>query len=177
MRYQLKFVEQSKFRTKDRNRRGTSLVELMAVAALVSILFGIVAALAINLRHWDRRVREHSVRANQLASLAETVRTDLRRASSVSQIDKKVVAINGPGKREIRYELQLDGCRRVMKSPGEASQKVDTFAIGPAESWKLETATTGRRPAYTITLERSDTNKTSRPAPFYVYAALGSEST
>jgi type II secretory pathway pseudopilin PulG len=176
MQYRLKIVERLNFRRNDRRRRATTLVEVMAVAALMSILFGVVASLAVSLRHWDRQVREHSVRANQLSSLAETIRTDIRRATRVSQIDKKVVAVTGPDKREIRYELQPDGCRRVVKTPGDSSQKVDTFAIGPAEAWKLETATTGRRPAYTITLERSDTNKSSNSAPFYVYAAIGSES-
>ena len=153
-----------------------SLVEVLVVATLVSILFTVIVTLAVHLRQWDRQVRGHSLHANQLADLAETLRADLRRATSVSQPDKKTVAIVGPDNREIRYELQPGGCRRVAKTPGDKSPRIETFAIGPADSWKLGTASPGRRPAYSITLERSETDKaTSHTAPLFLYATLGSE--
>jgi hypothetical protein len=131
---------------------------------------------AIHLRQWDRKVRDHSEHGNRLASLAETIRADVRRATSVTLPEKKIVAIAGPGGREIRYELESGGCRRVVKTPGESSPKTETFSIGPADVWKLETIAAGRRPGYAISLERSESDKVnSQSAPFYVYAALGSD--
>lgn len=160
----------------NRGRRATTLVEMMVVVTLVSILLSVVGTLAIRLRQWDRQVRNHSQHGNQLALLAAKIRGDVRQATSITQPAKNIVAITNLDSREIRYELEPAVCRRIVKSPGEKSPKFETFATGPVESWKLETAAPGRRPAYTITLERSDSGKVaSRRAPFFVYAALGSE--
>ena len=176
MRFKSLLVACPGFRKNSRGRRATTLVELLAVTTLVAILLSIVVTLAVRLRQWDRQVRDHSQHANQLADLAESIRTDVRRATSVTLPEKNIIAIEGPDSREARYELQRGGCRRVSKTPGETSARTESFAIGPADSWKLDSAAPGRRPAYTITLERSDTdNATSRSAPFFVYASLGGE--
>jgi type II secretory pathway pseudopilin PulG len=157
-------------------RRATTLVELLVVVTLVTMLLAIVGSLAVHLRQWDRQVRDHSQHGNQLANLAETLRADVRRATSVALPAKNTVAIVGPQNREIRYEVQSEACRRTVNIPGNTSPKIETFAIGPADSWKLETATPGRRPAYILSLERSDFSKaTFRSAPFFVYASLGSD--
>jgi type II secretory pathway pseudopilin PulG len=157
-------------------RRATTLVELLVVVTLVTMLLAIVGSLAVHLRQWDRQVRDHTQHGNQLSNLAEALRTDVRRATSVTLPKKNTVAIAGPENREIRYELQPEACRRTVQIPGDPSPRIETFAIGSADSWKLETATSGRYPAYTLSLERSDSGKTdSQSAPFFVYAALGSE--
>jgi type II secretory pathway pseudopilin PulG len=157
-------------------RRATTLVELLVVVTLVTILLSIVGSLAVHLRQWDRQVRDHSQHGNQLANLAETLRGDVRRATSVTLPEKNTVAIAGPASSEILYELQPEACRRTVKIPGETSPKIETFAIGPADSWKLETAAPGRHPAYTLSLERSDFGKADfQSVPFFVYAALGSD--
>jgi type II secretory pathway pseudopilin PulG len=176
MQYKSLFVDRPSVRKNRRRRRATTLVELLVVTTLVSILMAVVGTLAIHLRQWDRHVRDHSQHSSQLTNLAETIRADIRQATGVTQPEKKVVAIAGSDSREVRYELQPGGCRRIVKAPGDKSPRIETFAIGPADSWKLETATPGRRPAYTISLERSDLDKAaSQPAPFFVYAALGSD--
>jgi type II secretory pathway pseudopilin PulG len=163
-------------RKNDHGRRATTLVELLVVVTLVTILLSIVGSLAVHLRQWDRQVRAHSQHGNQLANLAETLRADFRQATSVTLPAKNTVAIAGPESREIRYELQSEGCRRTVKIPGETSPKIETFAIGSTDSWKLETAAPGRHPACTLSLELSDFGKaTSESAPFFVYAALGSD--
>jgi type II secretory pathway pseudopilin PulG len=176
MRYKLFFAARPGSRENSRGRRATTLVELLAVTMLVAILLSIVVTLAVRLRQWDRQVRDHSQHANQMADLAEAIRTDMRRATTVALPEKNIIAIAGPDSRETRYELQRGGCRRVLKTPGETSARTESFAIGPADSWKLESAAPGRRPAYTITLERSEIdNATSRSAPFFVYASLGGD--
>jgi type II secretory pathway pseudopilin PulG len=170
------FNDSPGFRRNSSGRRATTLVELLVVSALISIIFSIVVSLAVRLRQWDHQVRDHSQHANQMASLAESIRADVRRAKSVTLPEKKTVAIVGPDSGEIHYELQPDGCRRVVKSAGETSQKIETYAIGPADSWNLDTAAPGRKPAYTITLKRADPDKLpSQSAPFFVYAVLGSD--
>jgi hypothetical protein len=136
----------------------------------------VVGTMAIRLRQWDRSMRDHSQHNSQSTSLAEAIRADIRRATAVTHPEKNIVAIAGPAGSEIRYELHTDGCRRIFKSPSEKSGRIESFAIGPADSWVLETANPGRRPAYTISLARPDVDKaTSQPVPFFVYAAVGSD--
>jgi hypothetical protein len=157
-------------------RCATTLVELLVVTTLVSILLAVVGTLAIRLRQWDRHVRDHSQHNSQSTSLAAAIRADIRRATGVTRPEKNVVAIAGPDGREIRYELHTDGCRRMSKSSGEKSDRIEQFAIGPADFWIVETANPGRRTAYTISLARPDADKaTSQPVPFFVYAAVGSD--
>ena len=167
------FLGRPGIRKNGRRRSATTLVELLIVTTLVSILMAVVGTLAVHLRQWDRHVRDHSQHDTQLTNLAETIRADIRLATSITQPEKKILAITGPDGRQIRYELQPDGCRRTLKFPGDSTE---LFAIGPANSWKLETATPGRRPAYTVSLERSDSDQaTSQPVPFFVYAAVGGD--
>lgn len=157
-------------------RAATTLIELLVVITLVSLLLSIVGTLAIRLRHWDRQMRDRSRYSDQLVKLSESMRTDIRRATSVTQPDKKTIAVTSSDHREIRYELAADGCRRLVKSSDKPGPAAETFAIGAAQSWKLDAAAEGRRPAYTIRLEHTDSNPAdSTPAPFFVYAALGAD--
>src|SRR4051812_38179851 len=170
MQYKLLFEDSPGIPRNYRNRRATTLVELLVVVAIVSIMFSIVVSLAVRLRQWDHHVRDHSQHANQMASLAEAIRADVRRAKSITLPEKKTVTVIGADSREIRYELQPGSCRRVVKTSGEASPRIETYAIGPADFWNLDTAAPGRRPAYTITLERADPDKTvAQSTPFFVY--------
>src|SRR5215213_4788976 len=170
MQYKLFFEDSAGIRKNDRDRRATTLVELLVVVGLVSIMFSIVVLLAVRLRQWDHHVRDHSLHANQMATLAEAIRADVRHATSATLPEKKTLAIVGPDNREIRYELQPGACRRVLEIPGEASPRIETYAIGPADSWKLETAAPGRKPAYAITFGRKEPDKAaSQPVPFFVY--------
>src|SRR5215213_9564264 len=150
MKHKSLFVDRPGIRKNVRGRCATTLVELVVVMTLVSIVLLIVGSLAVHLRQWDHRVRDHSQHTSQLAILAETIRADIRRAASVTLPAEKVVAIAGSDKSETRYELQLGICRRVVKTPSGTLPTIETFAIGPADSWKLENAAPGRRPAYTI---------------------------
>jgi type II secretory pathway pseudopilin PulG len=158
-----------------RRRAATTLVELLIVITLVSLLLSIVGTLAVRLRQWDRQMRDRSQHGDQFVKLGESIRADIRRARNVTQPDQKTIAIAGSDSREIRYELESDGCRRTMKSPGNTSSTVDRFAIGAAKSWKLENAASGRRPACTIALDLDSEHASSVSAPFFVYAALGAD--
>jgi type II secretory pathway pseudopilin PulG len=157
-------------------RRAMSLVEVMVSITLVAILLVTITMLAVRLRQWDRRVREHVLNGDQLANLAETMRADIRSAASVALQTKKIIVISGGVKPDIRYELQSDDCRRIVKMPGETSGNVETFAIGPGDSWKLEPGPPGRQPAYAITIIPIDSEKVlNRSIPLLVYAALGTD--
>jgi type II secretory pathway pseudopilin PulG len=176
MQYKSVLKDSAGIRMNSRNRRATTLVELLVVVGLMSIMFSIVVLLAVRLRQWDHQVRDYSLHGNQMATLAEAIRADVRRAKSVTMPEKKTITVIGADSREIRYELQPGSCRRLVKTAGDASSRIETYTIGPADSWKLDTAAPGRRPAYTITLERAvPDNVTSQSAPFFVYAALGSD--
>ncbi len=157
-------------------RRATTLVELLVVTTLMTILLAIVGTLVVRLRQWDRQVRDHSQHGNQLAALAEAIRTDVHGATTVTLPAKTAIAIGRSDGREIRYELQPGGCRRLVKTPGETSPRIEAFAIGTADAWKLDSAEPGRHPAYLLSLERSEPEKAiSRSAPFFVYATTGGE--
>lgn len=176
MQYELTLMAQPGIRTNCRRRRAMTLVELLVVTTLVSILMAVVGTLAVHLRQWDRHVRDHSQHGTQLTNVAEMIRADIRRATGVTRPEKKILAITAADGREIRYELQPDGCRRTIKSPGDKAVSTEIFAIGLANAWIVEPATPGRRPAYMVSLDRSDTDQaTSQPVPFFVYAAIGSE--
>jgi type II secretory pathway pseudopilin PulG len=157
-------------------RAATTLVEVLVGITLVSLLLSIVGTVAVRLRQWDRQMRDRSQYGDQFVKLSESMRADIRRATGVTQPDKKTIAITTSDYREIRYELMADGCRRTVKSSDKPFPAADTFAIGAGQFWRLEIAAPGRRPAYTVVLESSDSNHAdSVPAPFFVYAALGAD--
>jgi len=153
-----------------------TLLEVLVAGTIATILLGVVITVADQLRHHDRRIREDGGQADQLVNLARSIRTDMRNASNVSQPEKRVLAIAAENQHEIRYELAGGSCRRVEKTESGPPARVDTFAIGPAASWKLESATPGRRPAYTIRLDMSEKDNVAvRFVPFFLYAPAGND--
>ena len=97
MQYRLLLSGACRFRKNSRGRaHDVACRTLVIVTMLVSILLSVVGTLAVHLRQWDRQVRDHSQHGNQLADLAETIRADVRRATSVTLPEKKIVAIAGP---------------------------------------------------------------------------------
>src|SRR4051812_33155211 len=93
MQYKLPFENSAGVRRNIRYRRATTLVELLVVVGLVSIMFSIVVLLAVRLRQWDHHVRDLSLHANQMATLADAIRVDVRHAKSVTLPEKKSIAI------------------------------------------------------------------------------------
>jgi prepilin-type N-terminal cleavage/methylation domain-containing protein len=165
-------------RTKSRlliqRRRAMTLVEVSVVAALSSILLGVVISFTVGLRQWDRRFREHGLHNEQAARLSNCIRDDIRQAREVSLLAESVLVITAPDESQTRYELQPDGCRRVVKQPrGASDKKVESFNIGPAKSWRLEHGAPGRLPAIIVWLEGSRPDKSSVGSILFVYAALG----
>ena len=154
-----------------------TLVEVSVVVVLLSILLGIVIPLAISLRQWDERFRDHSLHSGQLARLAETIRADIRQATGVSLADKKILVIKSSDENnQTRYELMSQGCRRSVGVSGAAPIRSDDFTIGPVTAWSLEQGVAGRRPAFVVTLERPDSDSSKvKLTPLVVIAALGAD--
>ena len=151
-----------------------SLVEVMVVVTLSSILLGVVISLAVSLQQWDRRFRDHGVRSDQTARLAEAIRADVRRATDVSLPAKEILSVAAHDQQEIRYELRPEGCRRTVQHAGGPPERSELFTIGPAESWQLERGTPGRHSAVVVSIERPiAVEAKSGSTPFYVYAAVG----
>jgi len=152
------------------------LVEVMVAVTLTSILLGVVISLMVALRQWDRRVRDHSVQTEQLAQLAETLRADIRQAVDVSLPVKETLIVVAPGSNPVRYELRPEGCRRSVEDPDGTSPKMDVFAIGPVEPWKLERVEGGRRPAIVLSLDKPHADRSvDGPPKLLVYASLGAD--
>ena len=157
-------------------RRAMTLVEVSVVAALSSILLGVVISFTVGLKQWDRRFREHGLHNEQAVRLSNCIRTDIRKARDVSLSAENVLVIVAPDDSQARYELQPDGCRRVVKQSGDAPEKqAESFNIGPAKSWRLESGAPGRRPARVVWLEGSLPDKSSIGSILFVYAALGAD--
>ena len=153
-----------------------TLVEVSVVAALSSILLGVVISFTVGLKQWDRRFREHGLHNEQAVRLGNCLRADIRQARDVSLSAENVLVIAAPDESQSRYELLPDGCRRVVKHSGDAPEKqVESFNIGAAKSWRLERGAPGRRPAMVVWLEGPIPDKSSIGSILFVYAALGAD--
>ena len=116
-----------------------TLVEVSVVAALSSILLGVVISFTVGLKQWDRRFREHGLHNEQAVRLSNCIRADIRQVRDVSLSAENVLVIAAPDESQTRYELLPDGCRQVVKQSGDAPEKqVESFNIGAAKSWRLE---------------------------------------
>jgi hypothetical protein len=156
---------------------GITLIEILVVAALASIVMGVVVSVFVAILKQDRKVRRFAVEGERQFDLAESIRTDIRSASEVSLAAQTVLLIIAPNERETRYELTAGGCRRIVAKPGVDKPRVDFFAVGPAVAWSLKQGPSGRLPLYIASLHRrvaSDKNQ-SPAMPFFVYAALGAD--
>jgi type II secretory pathway component PulJ len=152
------------------------LVEVMVVVALASLMLGVVISLLVSLKERDRNIQYHGVRGEQLMRLAETIRSDVRRAAEVSLPAATSLRIVGSGVPEIRYESDGKGCRRVAAVPGQQGMAPELYAIGAARNWTLERDESGQRPLIKITLRLVPTDQARAPvAPLIVYAALGAD--
>jgi hypothetical protein len=158
-------------------RNALMLVEVMVVVTLTSIMMGVVISLMIGLQRWDQSFRDRAVQSEQLARLAESVRTDIRSGADVSLPGTHVLQITGQGRGAARYELEAEGCRRVVELPENQATRSEFFAVGRVTSWKLERGPIGRRPLIIVTLDRlsPDDDTARRLPPLLIYAALGAD--
>ena len=148
----------------------------MVVVALSSILLGVAVSLAISLQQWDGRFRDRLVSSDQLAELAESIRSDIRAAANVSLPTKDSLVISAIDQSEIRYELRPDRCERIIRRAPGSEEKRSLFSIAAA-AWKIEHGTSGRRPTIIVSLERPDVDKSAvDSAHIVVYAAMGADS-
>jgi hypothetical protein len=158
-------------------RNALMLVEVMVVVTLTSIMMGVVISLMIGLQRWDQSFRDRAVQSEQLARLAESVRTDIRSGADVSLPATRILQTTGQGRGATRYELEAEGCRRIVELPENQATRSEFFAVGPVTSWKLERGPIGRRPLIIVTLDRfaPDNDTAPRLAPLLIYAALGAD--
>jgi prepilin-type N-terminal cleavage/methylation domain-containing protein len=158
-------------------RRAMTLLEVLVALVLSSVLMGVVVSFAVALQRSDRNVRSYALRAERRSELAEALRTDIRRAAEVALPSEKTLAMKLAGGGELQYELGDGGCQRVGAAAGESSPEREFFAVGPADSWTLERADSGRRPLVMLTMQyaQNDKDSESGPAPLLLYAALGAD--
>jgi hypothetical protein len=107
--------------------------------------------------------------------LAESVRSDIRRSVDATLPDEKTLLIAVAGGGQIRYEADQSGCRRNATGPADVGPATDLFAIGRAESWRLERGETGIRPLLVANLELKPDRGAAPPAPIVVCAGLGAD--
>jgi type II secretory pathway pseudopilin PulG len=152
-----------------------TLIEIMVAVAVMSLLAGVVISLLVGLRDWDRNMRRRGVQNEQMLRLGETMRADIRQAVEVTLPSSEALMIRAANDIVTRYELSPDGCRRIITSPGESKQAVDTFSVGPATSWGLAPGAPGRRPMFAVTLHRASPNNSEPRDPLVVHAAAGAD--
>src|SRR5262249_35407527 len=138
-----KLFQSGATRNRTRSRCGVSLVEMLVVVTLMSMLLATITTVAVRLRQWDRQMRDNSFHGDQVAALADALRTDAGDGTDLKLLSKDTLVIENADKREVRYTLQSKGCRREVKSADKASTSTDIFTIGPFEAWKVEPGPAG----------------------------------
>jgi prepilin-type N-terminal cleavage/methylation domain-containing protein len=160
----------------DHGRAAFTLVEMVVVVALSAVLLGIVISLAQSLMRWDQLSHTRGVRGEQLAELAELLRTDVRHGTDLLIVAGGPLVVTSSAGKQIRYDLEKEGCRRTIVSDGTAESRTDLLTIGEAQTWTIEKTVTGRRPLILITLERvAIADPPTAPTPFLVQAELGAD--
>src|SRR5688500_16633013 len=97
------FIKASRRRLlRTRSRRAFSLIELCVVMAVSFVVLGAATSLLVGLHRWNYRFRDQAVRAEQLALLSETIRSEIRSATDVSLPAKESLLITGTDERTIR---------------------------------------------------------------------------
>ena len=159
-----------------RRRKAFTLAEAMLVVALLSILLSFVLSFLVSLQRYDAKLRNHGLRSEQLSRLAETIRSDIRQAITVSSPAKQTLRMESSDGRLVQYELTPEGCRRTVNGPDNVAASADLYRIGPADSWTIETGPAGRRPLHVVSLA-SKRKVASEPVntPLLVQAALGAD--
>ena len=160
-----------------RRRRAFTLVEVLVVVALSSLLLGVVISVVQGLIRRDQATRAGSPRNEQLAALAEVLRTDIRRGSDVSLATDDTLLVAFPAGETARYQLDSGGCRRKVTRTGDETAYTDLYDIGRGTTWKIERDYSGRRPLVLATLERAaDNYPHTALVPLSVEAVLGADS-
>jgi hypothetical protein len=156
-------------------RVAMSLAEVMVVTAVTTILCGVAISLLISLRDWDQRMRRESRQNDQSMRLSQTLRSDIRRATAVATSSPELIDVRLLDDTNVRYELTQGGCRRTESKAGETISRLDWFDVGEATAWTVTPAGSGRRPAFTITLQRSETPTATHPPELLVRATQGAD--
>jgi prepilin-type N-terminal cleavage/methylation domain-containing protein len=156
-----------------RGRAAFTLVEMVVVITLSAVVFGIVVPLAESLMRRDQISRTRGLHGEQLADLAELIRTDIRHGTDASLDAGDSLVVTTSEGAPIRYELDNEGIRRAVVGGPSAESHTDLLTIGGTQSWKVEKTATGRRPLILVKLERAPTD--APPAPFLVQAELGAD--
>lgn len=152
-----------------------TLAEVTVAVAVTSILAGVAVSLLVGLRNSDRDMRRRNNQNQQLLRLAETMRADIRQAADVLQPTSDAIVLRAADEKLTRYELAPEGCRRIVTAPNDPTPRTDAFAVGPIASWTLAPGPPGRRPLFTVTLNRGDTDH-EKP-PLVLHAAAGADAT
>jgi hypothetical protein len=153
------------------------LLEVMVVAALTTVVMGVVISFMIALRQRDQSIRSFAVQCERQSELAEVLRTDIRQAADVTLPAETLLVVTAAGGGETRYELTATGCRRTVARPGRQQPGIDWFAVGPATSWTIDEGPPGSRPLLVVILKYTDSKSHTgaRQLPMLVYAALGAD--
>jgi hypothetical protein len=133
-----------------------SLIELCVVMAVSFVVLGAATSLLVGLNRWNYRFRDQAVRAEQLALLSETIRSEIRDATDVSLPARDSLRIAGPDERTIRYTLTPAGCERTVQVGDDPVESRDLFRVGENLVWKLEPVAADAPLTVIVTLERND---------------------
>ncbi len=155
--------------------RATTLVELMVVAALTTILFGVAMSLLIGLRDWDRKMRDQSRQNEQALQLCESLRSDVRQAIELPTLSPQKLVVRLPDDRCIHYELARGGCQRTIATSVNNTLQSNFFAVSGLASWNLSPNQPGRLPAFVITIDRAEKNDHRIATPLIVHATVGAD--
>lgn len=150
--------------------RAVSLIEMIAVIALLSIVMGVVLSLFVSFGQWDRRMHDGHLRIAQTMRLVEQLRTDIRMAEGVTDQDG-TLAVTMPRGAVITYQLKDHGCERTVNEPQEKPQ-TDEFVIGQRDSLTLDIRQEGLRPLVLITIGPHSGDATKH-MPIVACGALG----
>jgi type II secretory pathway pseudopilin PulG len=161
---------------KPQRRAAFTLVETMVVAVVSSLVLGIVVSLLVALQHHDQSIRRHSLRNDQVSRLAEAVRADIRRGTTVAAPSAGELVVAGANDDDIHYKIVAEGCQRTAIANDSATPSRELFSVGPASAWQIVPGPAGRRSLYIVSLVRENdiAGESSKPL-VVVQAALGAD--
>lgn len=153
-----------------------SLVEVMVAVTVTVLVLGVALSFAARLQQWDRRHRGHLPRNEQLSRLAETLRTDVRRAEDLALPTPQELVATTTGHGHIRYQLTAEGCRRTVEATDATPEAAELFAIGPTGTWELDRNTTGHLPLASISIKpTAEPDAATGNLTLNVLAAIGAD--
>jgi type II secretory pathway pseudopilin PulG len=161
---------------KSQRRAAFTLVETIVVTAVSSVVLGIVVSLLVALQRHDQSIRRHAFRNDQVARLAEAVRADIRRGTTVAAPSANEFVVAGVGGGDIHFKIAPEGCARTTTANAGATPSRELFSVGPASAWQIDSEHAGRKPLYTVSLVGKDdmAGEASKPL-VVVQAALGAD--